>query len=85
MPKRRGCLRIIVLIRVQKPRHETISYKGQLGPGSSFGGERRPFEWGWRAVGLCYPIYKYILGVVLHEQRENPFVLVNPSILLLFV
>jgi len=25
------------------------------GPGPSFGGEHRPFEWGWRAVGLCSP------------------------------
>jgi len=25
------------------------------GPGPSFGGEHRPFEWGKRAVGLCSP------------------------------
>jgi len=25
------------------------------GSGPSFGGEHRPFEWGWRAVGLCSP------------------------------
>jgi len=25
------------------------------GPGPSFGGEHRPFEWGWRAVGL-FPV-----------------------------
>jgi len=25
------------------------------GPGLSFGGEHRPFEWGWRAVGMCSP------------------------------
>ena len=25
------------------------------GPGPSFGGEHRPFEWGWRAVGV-FPV-----------------------------
>ena len=32
VPKLRGCLQIIVLIRVQKPRHKTISCKGQVCP-----------------------------------------------------
>jgi len=29
------------------------------GPGPSFGGEHRPFEWGWRAVGLCFPCLRW--------------------------
>ena len=32
------------------------------GPGSSFESEHRPFEWGWRAVGLCYPV-SVVVGV----------------------
>jgi len=28
-------------------------------PGPSFGGEHRPFEWGWRAVGLCSPCLRW--------------------------
>jgi len=30
VPKQRGCLQIIVLVRVQKPRYKTISCKGQV-------------------------------------------------------
>jgi len=29
------------------------------GPGSSFGGEHKPFEWGWCAVGLCTPCLRW--------------------------
>ena len=28
-------------------------------PGPSFGGEHRPFEWGWRAVRLCFPCLRW--------------------------
>jgi len=30
-----------------------------LGPGPPFGGEHRPFDWGWRAVGLCSPCLRW--------------------------
>ena len=29
------------------------------GPGPSFGGEHRPFEWGWRDVRLCFPCLRW--------------------------
>jgi len=29
------------------------------GPGPSFGGGHRPFEWGWRAVVLCFPCLRW--------------------------
>jgi len=32
------------------------------GPGPSFGGEHRPFEWGWCAVGLCFSCLRYSGG-----------------------
>ena len=47
MPKRRGCLQILVLIRVQRPRHETISSKGQDTKCSPY--RSPPNNWYWNS------------------------------------
>jgi len=48
------CLRRVCSIKMQ-----IDSLSADPGPGPSFGGEHRPFEWGWRAVGLCSPCLRW--------------------------